>query len=152
MDLSPSPTLPSAATQKLMLSLRRFLPFPTTPNRSRQVTMPRRRAWRPTATCPSTPVLKLLLPRRVLPMSDHACTLTFVPRISAGRSKVKSGYTPLDLVGLHLLSCAKSGSFGARFFVLLKIHITVPLKTHAVQIRIIPKPQRPIIVGQFVIC
>lgn len=54
-------------------------------------------------------------------MSDHACTLTFVPRISAGRSKVKSGYTPLDLVGLHLLSCAKSGSFGARFFVLLKI-------------------------------
>ena len=31
-------------------------------------------------------------------MSDHACTLTFVPRISAGRSKVKSGYTPLDLV------------------------------------------------------
>ena len=77
-------------------------------------------------------------------MSDHACTLTFVPRISAGRSKVKSGYTPLDLVGLHLLSCAKSGSFGARFFV-------VP-KTHAVQIRIIPKPQRPIIMGQFVIC
>ena len=31
-------------------------------------------------------------------MSDHACTLTFVPRISAGRSKGKSGYALLDLV------------------------------------------------------